>query len=124
MHLRRLILTPPIATPAQPPTQQTRANPCARRKTRPPTHTPPRTAPPRSAVGQLPWAVTANMAVRNTAARFDGRFPRTGGGEDIDFCLKACPGKLLAVPQVGVAWANGARPPPHTHTHNSKAHLI
>ncbi|PNH10151.1 hypothetical protein TSOC_003167 [Tetrabaena socialis] len=47
----------------------------------------------------LPWAVTANMAVRNTPQRFDPRFPRTGGGEDIDFCLRACPGWLLAVPQ-------------------------
>lgn len=33
--------------------------------------------------------MTANMAVRNTAERFDLRFPKTGGGEDIDFCIRA-----------------------------------
>eukprot|EP00198_Chlamydomonas_reinhardtii_P006894 XP_001696230.1 predicted protein [Chlamydomonas reinhardtii] len=51
----------------------------------------------------LPWCVTANMAVRNTHHRFDPRFPRTGGGEDIDFCLRACGGGgggMLAVPEV------------------------
>lgn len=44
------------------------------------------------------------MAVRNTHHRFDPRFPRTGGGEDIDFCLRACGGGgggMLAVPEVG-----------------------
>ncbi|KXZ46233.1 hypothetical protein GPECTOR_45g103 [Gonium pectorale] len=58
----------------------------------------------------LPWAVTANLAVRNTAQRFNERFPRTGGGEDIDFCLRACPGWLLAVPQAACRhpiWGNG-----------------
>jgi hypothetical protein len=29
------------------------------------------------------------MALRNTAERFDLRFPRTGGGEDVDLCLRA-----------------------------------
>lgn len=38
---------------------------------------------------QLPWGVTANVAVRNTDERFDLRFPPTGGGEDVDFCLRA-----------------------------------
>jgi hypothetical protein len=41
------------------------------------------------------------MAVRNTAQRFDARFPRTGGGEDIDFCLRASPDGLLCVAEVG-----------------------
>jgi hypothetical protein len=49
----------------------------------------------------LPWAVTANVAVVNTAALFDLRFPKTGGGEDIDYCLRVTGGKLVPVPQVG-----------------------
>lgn len=39
-------------------------------------------------LSQVPWAVTANMACRNTAVRFDVRFPKTGGGEDVDFCIR------------------------------------
>lgn len=42
----------------------------------------------------LPWAV------RNSAHEFDLRFPRTGGGEDIDYCLKATGGRMVPVPQV------------------------
>jgi hypothetical protein len=34
------------------------------------------------------WAVTASVAARNNPFRFDTRFPRTGGGEDIDWCLR------------------------------------
>jgi hypothetical protein len=49
---------------------------------------------------QVPWAVTANMAVRNNPARFLECFPKTGGGEDIDFCLQAAPGGMLSVPKV------------------------
>jgi hypothetical protein len=48
----------------------------------------------------LPWAVTANLAVANSPTTFDLRFPKTGGGEDIDYCLKATTGRLLPVPQV------------------------
>lgn len=48
----------------------------------------------------MPWAVTANMAVRATGVRFGSGFPRTGGGEDIDFCLRAAPCGMVAVPQV------------------------
>ena len=38
----------------------------------------------------LPWGVTANLIVRRNAdgINFDLIFPKTGGGEDIDFCLK------------------------------------
>ena len=47
--------------------------------------------------------MTANLAIKNTTARFDARFPKTGGGEDIDFCLRACPNGMLSVPQVSEA---------------------
>lgn len=38
----------------------------------------------------LPWGVTANLLVRrsNDNISFDPKFPKTGGGEDIDFCLR------------------------------------
>lgn len=35
------------------------------------------------------WGVTANLLVRwDPHARFDPRFPKTGGGEDIDLCIQ------------------------------------
>ena len=35
------------------------------------------------------WGVTANLLVRwDPYTRFDPRFPKTGGGEDIDFCIQ------------------------------------
>ena len=40
---------------------------------------------------ELPWGVTANLCVRRPppgTIEFDDAFPRTGGGEDIDFCLR------------------------------------
>ena len=38
----------------------------------------------------LPWGVTANLIVRRSPddIEFDLLFPKTGGGEDIDFCRK------------------------------------
>lgn len=48
----------------------------------------------------MPWAVTANVALINTPDVFDLRFPKTGGGEDIDYCLKVTGGQLVPVPQV------------------------
>ncbi|KAI8473233.1 MAG: nucleotide-diphospho-sugar transferase [Monoraphidium minutum] len=63
--------------------------------------------------GLVPWAVTANMAVRRWAvggAAFDLRFPKTGGGEDIDYCLRVAGARrMVAVPQAGVQhpWWNG-----------------
>jgi hypothetical protein len=38
----------------------------------------------------LPWGVTANLIVRRNAdgVDFDLIFPKTGGGEDIDFCRR------------------------------------
>ncbi|CAN0351730.1 unnamed protein product [Hapterophycus canaliculatus] len=41
------------------------------------------------------WGVTANLLVRlswpgrrRSSTRFGNRFPKTGGGEDVDFCLR------------------------------------
>ncbi len=53
-------------------------------------------------VAQVPWAVTANVAFRNTSERFNLCFPRTGGGEDIDFCLRAAPEGLISVSKVSM----------------------
>ncbi|KAF9261235.1 glycosyltransferase family 2 protein [Marasmius fiardii PR-910] len=38
----------------------------------------------------LPWGVTANLIARRNkdGVKYDLRFPKTGGGEDIDFCLR------------------------------------
>ncbi|KAJ3252064.1 hypothetical protein HDU77_005456, partial [Chytriomyces hyalinus] len=36
----------------------------------------------------IPWGVTANIVVRRTDVLFDESFPKSGGGEDIDFCLR------------------------------------
>ena len=38
---------------------------------------------------QVPWGVTANILVRrNDAVRFDVDYAKTGGGEDVDYCIK------------------------------------
>lgn len=38
----------------------------------------------------VPWGVTANLLLRwRKDLEFDLRFPKTGGGEDIDICIKA-----------------------------------
>jgi glycosyltransferase involved in cell wall biosynthesis len=34
------------------------------------------------------WGVTANLLIRRTAVRFDTDYAKTGGGEDVDFCLR------------------------------------
>ena len=34
------------------------------------------------------WGVTANLLVRRTTVRFDMDYAKTGGGEDVDFCLR------------------------------------
>ncbi|OCH85038.1 NAD-dependent epimerase/dehydratase [Obba rivulosa] len=42
-------------------------------------------------VCDVPWGVTANLIARRDVqdgVEFDTTFPKTGGGEDIDFCLK------------------------------------
>jgi nucleoside-diphosphate-sugar epimerase len=44
------------------------------------------------AATELPWGVTANLCVRRpppgSGVEFSDAFPKTGGGEDIDFCLR------------------------------------
>lgn len=62
----------------------------------------------------VPWAVTANMVLKNSAAchRFGLQFPKTGGGEDIDMCLRAAPEGLLSVPAAMVVhpwWGGGSQ---------------
>ncbi|KAF8530789.1 glycosyltransferase family 2 protein [Gautieria morchelliformis] len=70
----------------------------------------------------LPWGVTANLLARRDVKDgvcFDGRFPKTGGGEDIDFCVRkrdwfVSRGKegFWAAPEVIVThpwWNEGAR---------------
>ena len=37
---------------------------------------------------EVPWGVTAQLCTKRIEVRFDLRFPKTGGGEDIDYCLR------------------------------------
>ncbi|KAG9014685.1 hypothetical protein FRB94_010532 [Tulasnella sp. JGI-2019a] len=67
----------------------------------------------------LPWGVTANLIARRNIQDdiyYDPVFPKTGGGEDIDFCLKKRRARMdhggggfLAAPDVIVThpWWNG-----------------
>lgn len=50
------------------------------------------------------WGVTANILFRRTSVRFDVAYAKTGGGEDVDFCLHVAGenGKLLKVPEARV----------------------
>ena len=70
----------------------------------------------------VPWGVTANIIARHNVpdgVRFDLQFPKTGGGEDIDYCRKkrdfsvAHGGEpFLAAPNVRVThpwWNDGRR---------------
>lgn len=48
-----------------------------------------------------PWGVTANLCVkaRTSRLRFDLSYPKTGGGEDIDYCARAARhGPICSVP--------------------------
>jgi len=66
----------------------------------------------------IPWGVTANLIARRNVddgVHFDLRFPKTGGGEDIDFCrrkrARAKEG-FCAAPNVKVThpyWGGGTR---------------
>ena len=73
---------------------------------------------------EMPWGVTANLLVRNYAKifekplLFDSRYIKTGGGEDIDYCLKLSKlttksRKTLKCVPAAVAhhpwWSNGRR---------------
>lgn len=69
----------------------------------------------------LPWGVTANLVARRNKddIRFDKRYPKTGGGEDIAFCrekrdlfLKEGDEGFVAAPKVVVThpwWNKGLR---------------
>lgn len=67
---------------------------------------------------RLAWGVTANLMVRRDAVgpiRFSSAFPKKGGGEDIDFCLRVS--RRFSLPFVSVPgavvvhpwWNNGSR---------------
>ena len=64
----------------------------------------------------VPWGVTANICFRFVPGiEFDVDFPKTGGGEDIDFCIRLreqCGGApLLPAPRAQVThpwWGGGA----------------
>lgn len=67
---------------------------------------------------EFTWGVTANLMVRRDAVgpvRFSAEFPRHGGGEDIDFCLRIVQkigGRFLTAPEAMVDhawWQRGAR---------------
>lgn len=63
-----------------------------------------------------PWGVTANLCVRarsNNNVWFNTCFPKTGGGEDVDFCLRLCRttnSSLVSVPGARVMHPYWARP--------------
>lgn len=66
----------------------------------------------------MPWGATSNLLVRRSAVggiRFSPLFPRHGGGEDIDFCLRIVEGAggawLKTVPGAAVrhGWWGGGR---------------
>jgi GT2 family glycosyltransferase len=65
-------------------------------------------------MSETPWGITANLFVRRTACTyFDSDYIKTGGGEDIHFCLTLKRGRpLLSVPGARIVhpwWNNGAR---------------
>ncbi len=66
---------------------------------------------------EMAWGVTANLLVRRDAVgdiRFSKDFPKGGGGEDIDFCLRivqSCGKQFKTVPGAVVRhpWWNGGK---------------
>lgn len=61
-----------------------------------------------------PWGITAQLVLKRTPERFNEVFPRTGGGEDIDLCLRTCallklPLKNLPTAKCRHPWWNGGR---------------
>lgn len=66
-----------------------------------------------SIMDEMPWGVTANSLFRRIAcSSFNTAFLKTGGGEDIDFCLKLRRQPLKTVPAARVQhpwWGNGSR---------------
>lgn len=74
-----------------------------------------------------PWGVTANILVQRSSVRFRSEYPRTGGGEDIHFCVELSgyddplekKKRFVAVPSAIVThpyWHNGARS--YSHFYN------
>jgi hypothetical protein len=59
------------------------------------------------------WGVTANLLVKRSKIRFDTVYAKTGGGEDVDFCLRLdqeTGGRLLSASQAQVTheyWHGG-----------------
>jgi GT2 family glycosyltransferase len=56
-------------------------------------------------IGEPPWGVTANLCVRSRTMPlfFDAQFPKSGGGEDVDFCFRLRQaGPLMSVPHAEV----------------------
>ena len=55
-----------------------------------------------------PWGVTANICVKsrtNNSIWFSDRYPKSGGGEDVEFCLRLKQGEqnnIVAVPEAKV----------------------
>lgn len=69
-----------------------------------------------SKMKEIPWGITANLVIRNYHPKllFDPKFIKTGGGEDIDYCLRIPKSKwpLKCVPKAVVDhpwWDNGDR---------------
>lgn len=67
---------------------------------------------------EMYWGTTSNIIVRRDAVgdvRFLDRFPKHGGGEDIDFCLRIVENAgrpFMTVPETAVShgwWGNGRR---------------
>ncbi|KAL0050914.1 hypothetical protein WJX82_009838 [Trebouxia sp. C0006] len=63
-------------------------------------------APSSTVFPKVPWAVTANMMIKNTNLRFQDCYPKTGGGEDVDFCLRL-PGHLVVRHVFNWAYGDG-----------------
>jgi GT2 family glycosyltransferase len=61
------------------------------------------------------WGVTANLLVKRLGVRFDTVYAKTGGGEDVDFCLRllnSTGGRLKSAPRAEVChpfWPGGIR---------------
>ncbi|CAM9662421.1 unnamed protein product, partial [Scytosiphon promiscuus] len=69
-------------------------------------------------IDRPPWGVTANLCVsgRSQAVWFNAAYPKTGGGEDVDFCLKTRqrfgPNAIVSVPGAVAThpyWSNPIR---------------
>lgn len=70
------------------------------------------------------WGVTANLCVkgRSNRVRFQKEYPKTGGGEDIDYCLRVGRGKVGSV--VAVPGAKACHPWWSGGDMNSLFHII